>query len=494
MTRFAWLWVALGACGSSSSSSRDSVLELHASPTRAGAYVAPTFTHSAAATLHIDTTFTATYSGAAFAQALYYDTGGANDLVIAADENNEVSAFSPTGAKVWQVTLGTPQTMPNPTDGVTCGDINPLGITGTPVIDYGRKAIYLDAMIDIGGHAHHQVFALSLDDGSTLAGWPVDIGAAVTSPMAFMAAPQNQRGGLTIHDGHVYVPYGGHAGDCGNYHGWVVAVPQDNPQHPTAFATMVTQAGSWTPGGVTSDGSNVFAVFGNGAPTSTWGNSNMLARLGNGASFSGSATDYWVPTDWMALDSGDIDITGPAIPLDLAGSTPEHLLVSFGKDGNVYVTNRDDLGGIRAPVGQLHASNSEIINTSTLYQTAQGTYVAFRGAGAACPDGSATHNLVAVKITPGAPPKLTTAWCAGSGSVGSPIATTTDGKSEPIVWAIGAEGDERLHGYDGDTGAVVYAGGGSGDAMMSTSRFITPIVVKGRIFVAADAQLYAFTL
>ena len=61
------------------------------------------------------------------------------------------------------------------------------------------------------------------------------------------------------------------------------------------------------------------------------------------------------------------------------------------------------------------------------------------------------------------------------------------------MWAVGAEGDNRLHGYDGDTGAVVFAGGGTGDAMASTSRFITPIVAKGHIFVAANGQLYAFT-
>ena len=78
-------------------------------------------------------------------------------------------------------------------------------------------------------------------------------------------------------------------------------------------------------------------------------------------------------------------------------------------------------------------------------------------------------------------------------ATGSPIATTTDGTTNPIVWAVGTEGDQRMHGYDGDTGAVVFAGGGTGDAMASTSRFITPIVAKGRIFVAANGQLYAFT-
>jgi hypothetical protein len=123
-----------------------------------------------------------------------------------------------------------------------------------------------------------------------------------------------------------------------------------------------------------------------------------------------------------------------------------------------------------------------------------GTYVAVKAPGQNCPDGNPNHNLVAVLITPGAPPTLSIAWCAGSGPVGSPIETSTDGKSNPIVWAVGAEGDQQMHGYDGDTGAVVFAGGGSANAMTSTSRFITPMVAKGRIFVAADNQLYAFTL
>src|ERR1041384_5110452 len=86
-----------------------SVLELHAGPSRAGAYVDDAFTMAAAATLHLDTTFTAKYTGAAFAQALYLDRGGARDLVIAATEANQVTAFDPTGAMVWQGGPGTPR-------------------------------------------------------------------------------------------------------------------------------------------------------------------------------------------------------------------------------------------------------------------------------------------------------------------------------------------------------------------------------------------------
>jgi hypothetical protein len=494
MIRLSWLIaLAASACGGGPADHGASVLELHAGPTRAGAYVDAAFTRAAAATLHRDTTFTATYSGAAFAQALYLDRGGARDLVIAATEANEVSAFDPTGAVVWRVELGTPQPMPNAAEAAGCGNINPLGITGTPVIDFDSGTLYLDAMIRDGNAAHHRIFALAVDTGATRPGWPIDVGTALAGAATpFIPAAENQRGALTLIGGRVYVPYGGHYGDCGYYRGWVVAVPIDQPSALTAFATASTQAGAWTPGGVSSDGSSVFAVFGNGNGP-TWGQSEAVIRLGAGATFSGSAQDYWAPTNWQQLDGTDKDLAGPAMPLDLPGATPSALLVSFGKDGNVYLLARDDLGGITAPIAQLAASN-DILNTPTLYHTANGTYVAFRAHGApGCPGLTGSSNLVAVKIAPGSPPRLSLAWCAGTGSAGSPIVTTTNGTSDPIVWVVGAEGDERLHGYDGDTGAVVFAGGGAGDAMASTSRFNTPIVVKGRIFVAADGQLYAFT-
>jgi hypothetical protein len=489
--------VALAACSSSPSpSSGGSVLQLHASASRAGAYVVPSFTQAAAANLHIDSSFVATYTGNAYAQPLYVDNGAASsDLVIAATEMNEVAAFDGTGTMRWQQMLGSAQTMPNPSEGAPCGDIDPLGITGTPVIDPSTHTLFLDAMIDIGGHAHHQIFALSLADGSTLAGWPVDVGTTVTSgSLALEPAVENQRGGLTFLNGDVYVPYGGHAGDCGDYHGWVVAVPEADPAHPTAFATEAVQAGAWSPGGVTSDGNNVFAVFGNGIGSgSGWSNTEMVARFGAGASFSNNPTDYWVPPDWASLDAGDIDITGPALVIDDPASTPSALLAAFGKDGSMSLIDRDNMGGITAQLATIQASTGQIINTSATYTTAMGRYIVIKGTGPADCPGTPSGSVTAVRIESGSPPKLSIAWCAGTGPVGSPIATTTDGTSDPIVWVIGAEGDQRLHGFDGDTGAVVFDGGGSNDAMASTSRFITPMVAKGRIFVAANGQLYAFT-
>jgi hypothetical protein len=89
-------------------------------------------------------------------------------------------------------------------------------------------------------------------------------------------------------------------------------------------------------------------------------------------------------------------------------------------------------------------------------------------------------------------PTLRVAWCANENGRGSPIITTTDGKANPIVWAVGAEGDNRLHGFRGDTGAVVFSGGGQDEAMSQVRRFQTLIAAGDHLYVAADHGVYAF--
>jgi hypothetical protein len=118
-------------------------------------------------------------------------------------------------------------------------------------------------------------------------------------------------------------------------------------------------------------------------------------------------------------------------------------------------------------------------------------YAVFKGTGKSCPNG--VGDLIALKIAPAAPPTVTTAWCATMNGSGSPMVTTTDGSANPMVWAVGAEAGNRLIGFDGVTGTVAFNGGGAGDAMGKVRRYTTPIAAKGRIFVAGDGAVYAFT-
>src|SRR5216117_1352953 len=155
-----------------------SILQYHRDLARDGVYVDAALTRATAATLHRDPTFTATTQGATYAQPLYLDDASSGrDLILVATEENRVYALdATTGAPVWSRQLAAPV----PLSALPCGNIDPLGITGTPVIDPASRTVFLDAMT--APHARHLVFALSVDDGATRPGYPVDVAAALSTP------------------------------------------------------------------------------------------------------------------------------------------------------------------------------------------------------------------------------------------------------------------------------------------------------------------------
>jgi hypothetical protein len=477
------------------------VLQFHNNASRDGLYVDPAFTRAAAANVRIDAAFHATTAGPTYAQPLYFEGGpGGKDVIVVATEQNQVYALDAlTGAVVWQKKVGEPVAKAS----LPCGNIDPLGITGTPVIDGKSRRIFLDAMTtpDGGVTKKHLIFALSVDDGAVASGWPLDVSATVRAGSnTFDSAVQNERGALALINGVLYVPYGGHAGDCLNYRGWVVAVPIDQPTSVTAFATDSERGGIWAPSGLASDGVSIFAATGNTLPGSTWGGGEAVLRLTAGGAFSKETSDYFAPSDWKALDAADLDLggTGPVL-LDVPSATPSKLAIALGKNGVGYIIDRSNLGGIGHGDGttgealsSAKVSAAAIINSAAAYTTDKGSYVVFQGTGVDCPGG--IGDLTALRIVPASPPRFALAWCVEQGGSGSPMVTTTDGHSEAILWGLGAGSGNRLKGFDGDTGQVIFAGGGPAELMSGIRGLTTSIAAKGRIFVASETGVYAFVV
>jgi len=476
------------------------VLQHHRNGTRDGLYIDPLLTQQAATTIHIDNTFSAALPGPTYAQPLYVSNGpgGTAAFIVATEQDTVLALNASDGSQIWMSSLGTPV----PLSRLPCGDIDPLGITGTPVIDPDARAIYVDAMTtpDGGATKRHLIFALSLDDGSTLPGWPLDITGLTYGGSTFDPPYQNQRGALLLISGILYVPYGGLWGDCGDYHGWVIAAPVNDPTSTTAWATAARAGGAWGPGGLSTDGASIFAATGNTFGAGTWMGGEAVIRLGPGATFSGDSADFFTPSNWLQLDNGDVDVggSGPVL-IDVPGATPCQLVVALGKNGVAYLLDRNNLGGIGTGDGfqgegaqSMPVSNGQIINAAAAYTAPSGSYVVFNstGNGIGCP--GSPGNLVALRIGATAPPTISVAWCANNQGRGSPIVTTTDGTSEPVVWTVGSESSNRLHAFNGETGEVLFDGGRQGDQMSLVRRFQTPIAVNGRIFVAADQQLYSF--
>ncbi len=469
-----------------------SVYQHHRNGTRDGLYVDPVFTQTAAVTTHVLAGFLGTVTTTIYAQPLYVENGpGGVEAFVVATEDNHVTAYNATtDAILWDqgpTILGACATKNPPGGSVGSTDI---GITGTPYIDIASRTIFVDAMTtpDSSATFHHKVFALSLDTGDVEPNWPVDLNTALSG---FNSGTQNQRGALQFLNGVLYVPYGGYDGDKGTYYGSVVGFPVASPQTPMWWHTTALKGGIWGPGALPTDGTSLFPVTGNTTGTSgTWGGGEAVIRLAPGPTFSGKTADYYAPTNWQDLDTNDRDLGGASeVLLDMPGAQYPHLVVAGGKDGNLYVLNRDNLGGVGGELLVAPVSSSQVKGAPAAYTTALGTYVAFHiegGTGAACPAGQ-KGNLVVMKITQ-SPMAAKTIWCSMQTDLASPMVTTTDGSSNPIVW----NADAALYGWNGDTGAVIVSGA---NTKMSTAvqKWNTPIAAKGRIVVGVNGQLYVFT-
>jgi hypothetical protein len=461
------------------------------------------FTQTAATTTHVLTGFMGTVTTTVYAQPLYVDNGvnGAETFVVATEDNHVTTYDASTGAVLWDAgpTAGGPTTIgPYATKNPPGGSVGPahIGITGTPYIDIGSRTIFFDAMTTPDNNAtyHHMVYALDLDTGKALTNWPVDVNTAANG---FDSGVQNQRGALQFLNGVLYVPYGGYDGDGGNYYGSVVGFPVASPQKPTWWHTTAVHGGIWGPGALPTDGTYIYPITGNTSGTNgTWGGGEAVIRLAAGPTFSGNTADYYAPTNWYTeLDAFDVDLGGASeVLLDMPGAKYPHLVVAGGKDGNLYVLNRDNLGGIGGELLKMLVANAINVNIKgapAAYTTALGTYVAFHiegGTGGGCPKGQG-GNMVVMKLAQSATAvTATTAWCSTQGDLGSPMVTTTDGTSNAIVW----NADDKLYGWNGDTGAVIVDG--TKTAMSSgVQGWNTPINAKGRMAVGVNGQLYVFT-
>jgi hypothetical protein len=468
------LWTALFPAGA-----QVNVTQKNNNLSRDGHYIDAAFTPGNATNLTRDLNFNGAITGNVHAQPLYIEGGPKGPMVIVVTASNNVYALNATtGAVIWSRTdIG-----PAVTSGLPCGNINPVGIIGTPVVDLASRSLFFDALID-GQTKKHFIFSLNVDTGATNAGWPVDLSVAVPS---FPSNVQEERGGLTLVNGIVYVPYSGYFGDCGPYHGWVVGVHINDPTNVGNWATAAEGGGIWGHSGVASDGTNMFVITGNTFtnPGDPWSGGEAIVRLQAGPTFTGNPTDFWAPANWQSLDASDTDLGGcSAILIDVPGATPSQLVLALGKDGNAYLVNRNNLGGVAGPVTSLGVDGTLRGQSSATYTTAQGTYFVFR---------AGSSSIKAYKITPTSPPAITFAWQADQNGQGSPWVTTTGGTNNAIVWVV--EGDHRLHGYDGDTGDVIFAGGGANELMTGDRKWNSGMVARGSIYVANDNKVYKFNV
>jgi len=477
------------AAGVGGTAAAESVVTYHGAADRSGLYVAPGLTWAKAATVQLDASFNATVDGAIYGQPLYWvpPAGGAASIIVATENNFVYALDASTGHQIWRRSLGAPV----PISALPCGNIKPtMGVTGTPTIDPPTGIVYLEAYVQTPSSGpRHMVFGLSLATGKPATGWPVDVAnglAALDPGFSFNNAPQGQRSALTLLNGKLYVPYAGHFGDCGTYNGMVVGLDLAKPKVFGFWSTETVGGGSWGQSGVAFDGTSMFVTTGNTFGSSTsWGGGEAVIRLPPTLKLTNPIedADFFAPRNWHALAEADLDLGGTsAIPIDTLVAPR---VLALGKDGKAYLLNRENLGGIGNEIAVRHVSTNKIITAMATYPGADAARVAFEGQGAACPNGQ-SGNLVMLKITPS---DIATAWCASFNGSGAPIVTTPDGKTDHIVWVVGAHGDGRLYGFRGADGKLIAAVAGGSAAI---EPFQTILWANGRFYVAADGAVYAF--
>lgn len=364
--------------------------------------------------------------------AVYAEPLVVNERVLVATENDSIySLDAETGRIVWHTRLGTPV----PLAELPCGNIDPLGITGTPVYDPAAGLLF--AVAEVTGPAHVLV-GLDVRTGE------VRLRRSADSP-GMTPGAQQQRAALALFGGRVYVAFGGLYGDCGDYHGWVVA-SATNGRGPLLSYRVPTarRGGIWAPPGpVIDETGDLYVSVGNGAAVAgRWDHSDSVLRL----SPTLALQDAFAPARWRSDNLFDRDL-GSLAPVLL----PDGQVFIAGKSGVGYLLRGDTLGGVggeQVAKDVCHAYGGAAVVGTTVFLP--------------CNEG-----LQQIEIGPGANFRL--GW-RNAQVPGSPV---VGGRT---VYAIDPSG--TLYALEIETGKVR-----ASVSVGATSRFATPTLYRDRIFV-----------
>ena len=458
-----------------------------------------------------------TVDGGVDAQPLYLShlaiAGTTHDVVFVATEHASVYAFdAQTGAVLWHVSvLGAGE---SPSDDHGCGQISPeIGVTSTPVIDRGAGpagAIFVVAMSkDSASNYYQRLHALDITTGAELFNGPVTINPTYSSPAGgqktFSPGQYAERAALLLENHTLYTSWTSHC-DVQPYSGWVVAFSESTLAQ-TAVLNIAPDSDDgpsiWMSGGglAADSAGNIYLLTANGAFETTqdanglpqygdYGNSFLkLSTAGNGL----AVADYFAPSNEVAESAADEDLgSGAAMLLpDLtdSGGVVRHLIVGAGKDGNLYVVNRDNMGKF-SPTGNADwqeldgalsggiFSAPAYFNGMIYYGAVGGPLRAFAVTGARVSSQPASATPTAFEY-PGTAP-----------------AVSANGTSDGIVWAVENNNPAVLHAYDAsDLTHELYnsnqAAGGR-DNFGAGNKFITPVIADGMVFVGTTNGVAIF--
>lgn len=470
--------------------------------------------------------FSQEVDGYVLAQPLYLSnvtiSGAVHNVVYVATEHDSVYAFdadsnSGTNAKpLWHTSFLSFGVTTVPSSMLPSGntDVIPeVGITGTPVIDLKTQTLYVvaETLEDSGTNSVKRLHALDITTGAEMPASPIVISASVAipgeTPVVFNAQGANQRCGLLLYNGVVYIGFSAHGDGTASSRGWILGYSYNGSTFSQVFVycsepSSVTGwgGGIWMTGQglLMDDGSNLFAVTGNGqfdsdvTPPNNYGDSIIRIDLSKGP----KVQDYFTPSNQGVLSANDQDLGsgGIAILPDQSGAHP-HLLIQAGKEGNIYVVDRDNMGrfgssgdNIVQKLGALFAAFSSPVyfNGKLYYWGCNDVLRAFTLKDGMLSASPSDLGQVLLKF-PGATPTV-----------------SANGTSGAIVWALGTDGYSKtgtggpavLYAYDASNlsaGALYNSNQNAGrDNPGGAVKFTVPTVANGKVYVGAVGQVSVY--
>ncbi len=470
------------------------------------------------------------------AQPLYVSAlavgGATHNVVYVATENDSVYAVdADSGATLWHWSLP-PGEVPSLTHTTDCDQIVPMiGITSTPVIDRAagpHGTIYFVTMSNSSGTDHQRLHALDLATGAELLGGPKEITASYPAPAGggtrtFAAGQYAERAALLLSHGVIYTSWTSHC-DIAPYTGWVIGYSQTTLAQtgvlnvaPNGTGTGVATAGPaiWMSGGgpAADAAGNVYLLTGNGAFEVSLDAGGFPIKGDYGNSFlklssALAVADYFTMSNEVAESLADQDLgSGGALLLpDLADSTGtvRHLAVGAGKDGNIYVVNRDAMGKFTPPPSnnpQIWQQLTHVLGDGTGDVGNAGggiwsTPAYFNGMVYYGPQGKTLKAFALSNARLASSPASQTA--RSFAYPGTAPVVSANGTSEGIVWAHENTNPAVLHAYDASNLAnELYnsnqAAAGR-DHFGAGNKFITPTIADGKVFVGTTNSVAVFGL
>ncbi len=471
---------------------------------------------------------------------------GVHDLAIVATEHDSVYAIDAnTGQILWQKSFINPAagitTVPAQDTGNT-NDLTPeIGITSTPVIDSSTGTIYVEAKTkevrNDGSHYVHTLHALSLADGTEKMGGPRVIADSigdtyVSGPtvngtgsandgnghVQFLALRQMNRPGLALVNGNIYIAYASH-GDQGAYHGWILGFSAANLQPTAVFNTTPngTEGGIWQGGGTIAADSqgNMYVETGNGDFNQSASNFNAAGfpidgdygdsfvkiavdTVHNSASNQNvngwglKVVDYFTGFNQSGLNTDDTDLGSAAptlLPDSVGNAAHPHLLVGSGKEGRIYLIDRDNMGKFNATTDHVVQEQASGINGSldtAAYFNGSFYYVSgYGGTAEAFSIGNAAFS-----------PAPTSQAAETFTFPGDTLSVSANGNSNGIVWGIDRNGNELI-AYDAtNLKKRLYTSNdaGSRDLLGIANKFVPPTVANGQVYVGTTKSLVMYGL